>query len=98
MSNGKTPGRSPTMKRFHVHVAVESINDSVAFYSNLFGAKPAVERADYAKWMLDDPRVNFAISSRGHKPGLNHLGFQAEDAGELAQLSERADKASGSKV
>src|SRR5260221_9030496 len=87
-----------TMKRFHVHVAVENLNQSVTFCSNLFGAKPSVERADYAKWMLDDPRVNFAISSRGHKPGINHLGFQAEDAGELAELGARAEVASGSKV
>jgi catechol 2,3-dioxygenase-like lactoylglutathione lyase family enzyme len=86
------------MKRFHVHVAVENLADSVTFYSNLFGAEPSVARADYAKWMLDDPRVNFAISSRGHKPGLNHLGFQADDEQELAQLGERAERASGSKV
>ncbi len=56
------------MKRFHVHVAVENLADSVRFYSDLFGAKPDVERPDYAKWMLGDPCVNFAISSRGHKP------------------------------
>ncbi|MDO8434517.1 MAG: ArsI/CadI family heavy metal resistance metalloenzyme [Candidatus Binatus sp.] len=86
------------MKRFHVHVAVENLGDSIIFYSDLFGAKPAVERADYAKWMLEDPRLNFAISSRGHKPGINHLGFQADDELELAQLGERADHASGSKV
>jgi lactoylglutathione lyase len=84
------------MKRFHVHVAVENLTDSVKFYSDLFGAKPAIERPDYAKWMLADPRVNFAISSRGHKAGINHLGFQAEDTVELAELTERANRASGS--
>jgi catechol 2,3-dioxygenase-like lactoylglutathione lyase family enzyme len=86
------------MKRFHVHVAVENLADSVRFYSDLFGAKPTVERPDYAKWMLEDPRVNFAISSRGHKAGVNHLGFQAEDAEGLAELAERAGHASGAAV
>jgi catechol 2,3-dioxygenase-like lactoylglutathione lyase family enzyme len=84
------------MKRFHVHVAVANLAESIAFYSDLFGAKPGVERPDYAKWMLDDPRVNFAISARGHKAGVNHLGFQADDASELAELGERANRASGS--
>ncbi|MGO9266850.1 MAG: ArsI/CadI family heavy metal resistance metalloenzyme [Candidatus Binataceae bacterium] len=86
------------MKRFHVHVAVENLADSITFYSDLFGAKPTVERPDYAKWLLEDPRVNFAISSRGHKAGVNHLGFQAEDEAELAQLGERANRASGAAV
>jgi lactoylglutathione lyase len=86
------------MKRFHVHVAVEDLNKSVAFYSELFGIKPTVERPDYAKWMIEDPRVNFAISSRGHQPGVNHLGFQAEDSAELAELGARADRASGAAV
>lgn len=86
------------MKRFHVHVAVENLGESVRFYSELFGMKPTVERPDYAKWMIADPRVNFAISSRGHKPGVNHLGFQAEDAAELAELAERANQASGAAV
>jgi catechol 2,3-dioxygenase-like lactoylglutathione lyase family enzyme len=70
------------MKRFHVHVAVENLGESIKFYSDLFGMKPTVERPDYAKSMIVDPRVNFAISSRAHKPGVNHLGFQAEDAGD----------------
>jgi hypothetical protein len=78
------------MKCFHVHVAVANLPDSVRFYTDLFGAKPDVERADYAKWMLADPPVNFGISSRGHKSGVNHLGFQAETATELAELGERA--------
>jgi|HubBroStandDraft_1064217.scaffolds.fasta_scaffold655905_1 catechol 2,3-dioxygenase-like lactoylglutathione lyase family enzyme len=86
------------MKRFHVHVAVENLSDSITFYSDLFGARPVVERPDYAKWMLENPRVNFAISARGHKVGVNHLGFQADDAVELAELGERADRASGSAV
>jgi catechol 2,3-dioxygenase-like lactoylglutathione lyase family enzyme len=87
-----------SMKRFHVHVAVENLDDSIRFYSSLFGMEPAVERPDYAKWLLTDPRVNFAISSRGHKPGVNHLGFQAEDPAELAKLAERANRASGTAV
>ena len=86
------------MKRFHVHVAVENLADSVRFYSDLLGTTPTVERPDYAKWMLQDPRVNFAISSRGHKPGVNHLGFQAEGATELGELAERASHASGAAV
>ena len=86
------------MKRFHVHVAVEDLTRSIAFYSELFGMKPTVERPDYAKWMIDDPRVNFAISSRGHQPRVNHLGFQAEDSAELAELGARADRASGAAV
>jgi catechol 2,3-dioxygenase-like lactoylglutathione lyase family enzyme len=86
------------MKRFHVHVGVEDLNQSIAFYSDLFGMKPTVERPDYAKWMLEDPRVNFAISSRGNKPGVNHLGFQADDPAELAELGARADRASGAAV
>jgi lactoylglutathione lyase len=86
------------MKRFHVHVAVENLAESIEFYSDLFGMKPTVERTDYAKWMLDDTRVNFAISSRGHKWGVNHLGFQAEDAAELAELADRASHAAGAAV
>ncbi len=64
------------MKRLHVHVAVDQIEPSVHFYSALYGAAPSVLKSDYAKWMLDDPRVNFAISSRGRVAGLNHLGIQ----------------------
>jgi catechol 2,3-dioxygenase-like lactoylglutathione lyase family enzyme len=79
-----------TMKRFHVHAHVEDLNASVAFYSRLFGAEPSRVESDYAKWMLDDPRVNFAISTRGGKPGVDHLGIQADDAQELAELKARA--------
>jgi hypothetical protein len=74
------------MKRFHVHVAVNSLDESVQFYSKVFGAEPSVLKADYAKWMLDDPRLNFAISHRGQVPGINHLGFQAEDDVELEAI------------
>lgn len=71
------------MKRFHVHVAVEDLNASLAFYSKLFGTEPAVLKVDYAKWMLDDPRINFAISRRAMEPGVDHLGFQVDSAEEL---------------
>lgn len=74
------------MKRFHVHVAVNDLAESTRFYSAMFGAAPSVEKPDYAKWMLDDPRINFAISSRGGATGINHLGFQAETEAELAEL------------
>jgi hypothetical protein len=74
------------MKRFHVHVAVENLQQNIAFYSSIFGAQPTVEKPDYAKWMLDDPRVNFAISTRGHAFGVNHLGIQAESDDELKAL------------
>jgi catechol-2,3-dioxygenase len=71
------------MKRFHVHVSVDDLAQSTRFYSALFGALPAVEKPDYAKWMLDDPRINFAISKRGHEPGINHLGLQTDSESEL---------------
>jgi len=76
------------MKRFHVHVAVPDLAESVRFYSTLFGAEPAVRKHDYAKWMLDDPRVNFAISQRGAAAGVNHLGVQVESEGELEAVHE----------
>ncbi|MEO8137271.1 MAG: ArsI/CadI family heavy metal resistance metalloenzyme [Betaproteobacteria bacterium] len=74
------------MKRFHVHVAVEDLSKSIAFYSSLFGATPAVEKPDYAKWMLDDPRINFAVSQRGGRAGVDHLGIQVETDEELAAM------------
>ncbi|HET6553094.1 MAG TPA: ArsI/CadI family heavy metal resistance metalloenzyme [Dyella sp.] len=77
------------MKRFHVHVNVEQLDTSIKFYTTLFGAGPSVVKPDYAKWMLDDPRVNFAISQRGRKAGVDHLGLQAEDDAELASIGER---------
>jgi hypothetical protein len=83
------------MKRLHVHVAVENLPQSIGFYSALFAAQPAVVKADYAKWMLDDPRVNFAISMRGRQAGLDHLGIQVENAGELQQVYARLHEAGG---
>jgi catechol 2,3-dioxygenase-like lactoylglutathione lyase family enzyme len=83
------------MKRMHVHVSVADIAKAVSFYSALFEAKPAVIKDDYAKWMLDDPRVNFAISTRGREPGLDHLGIQVESAGELQQVYARLREAGG---
>ena len=83
------------MKRFHVHIAVDDVAASIRFYSNLFGAEPTVLKHDYAKWMLDDPRLNFAISNRGHSVGINHLGLQVDSEPELEALREqlqRADK------
>jgi len=74
------------MKRFHVHLGVPDLDASIDFYSRLFGAEPTVRKDDYAKWMLDDPRVNFAISNRGARNGLNHLGLQADSAAELAEI------------
>ena len=81
------------MKRFHVHIRVDDLNASIAFYERLFSAPPTRVESDYAKWMLDDPRVNFAISTRGGKPGLDHLGFQTDSAEELLQLKDRAQNA-----
>lgn len=81
------------MKRFHVHVSVRDLQESVRFYSGLFGAPPSVEKPDYAKWMLDDPRINFAISRRGHAAGVNHLGFQVESDEDLKELHEQVVKA-----
>ena len=77
-------------KRFHVHLHVDDLAKSIAFYNHLFAAQPARLESDYAKWMLDDPRLNFAISTRGHAAGIDHLGLQTDDAGELAELQARA--------
>jgi hypothetical protein len=81
------------MKRLHVHVSVEDIARSTRFYSTLFAAEPTVIKPDYAKWMLDDPRVNFAISTRGGQAGLDHLGIQAETPGELDEVYGRLRQA-----
>jgi predicted enzyme related to lactoylglutathione lyase len=83
------------MKRMHVHVAVGDLKHSIGFYSALFAAQPTVIKPDYAKWMLDDPRVNFAISTRGRQAGLDHLGIQAEDKDELNEICARLRKAGG---
>lgn len=81
------------MKRFHVHLHVDDLAKSIGFYSKLFASEPARIENDYAKWMLEDPPVNFAISTRGDKPGIDHLGIQTDDAGELAALKARAEAA-----
>ena len=83
------------MKRMHVHVAVADLEQSIGFYSALFAAQPAVIKADYAKWMLDDPRVNFAISTRGKQPGLDHLGIQVESKDELSDVYASLRRAGG---
>lgn len=81
------------MKRMHLHVSVDDIQKSLAFYRQLFGAEPTVSKPDYAKWMLDDPLVNFAISQRGAKAGLDHIGIQVESDVELTEIKERLEKA-----
>lgn len=81
------------MKRLHVHVSVRDLDASVRFYSRLFAADPTVRKSDYAKWMLEDPRVNFAISQRDGRPGVQHLGIQVEERGELAEVYERLRRA-----
>ena len=81
------------MKRFHVHLHVDDLGKSIAFYSKLFAAEPARVEADYAKWMLDDPRLNFAVSTRGAQPGIDHLGIQTDDPEELAALKARVGAA-----
>lgn len=74
------------MKRFHIHVSVDDLAESIRFYSTLFGTRPSRVEADYAKWMLDDPRVNFAISTHRQPMGVNHLGFQVDSADELRAM------------
>ena len=81
------------MKRFHVHAHVTDLTASIAFYNRLFAAEPTRVEADYAKWMLEDPRINFAISTRGGAPGVDHLGFQTDSTEELAELKTRAQAA-----
>jgi predicted enzyme related to lactoylglutathione lyase len=83
------------MKRMHVHVGVEDLHRAIGFYSALFATQPAVVKPDYAKWMLDDPRVNFAISTRGKQPGLDHLGIQVESRDELQEVYGRLREAGG---
>lgn len=79
------------MKRLHVHVSVDNLADSIKFYSTMFAAEPTVVKTDYAKWMLADPRVNFAISRRGAEPGLDHIGIQVESASELSDMQSRLE-------
>ena len=83
------------MKRLHVHVSVKDVPTSIRFYRELFGAEPVVTKPDYAKWMLDDPRVNFAISNRARPTGVDHLGIQVEDRAELAEVYDRLNRAGG---
>lgn len=86
------------MNRFHVHLNVANLDDSIRFYSELFASQPAVRKPDYAKWMLEDPRVNFAISTTGRTPGIDHLGFQVESGEALAAIGQRLDAAGGTVV
>lgn len=81
------------MKRFHIHVGVKDLEKSVQFYSTLFGQKPAKLKEDYAKWMLEDPRINFAISTRVGENGVDHLGIQVDQDSELAEITERLKNA-----
>lgn len=81
------------MKRFHVHIGVKDLNQSINFYSALFGAAPSVLHTDYAKWMMEDPRVNFAISTRSGNAGLDHLGLQTDSDEELVQLAAQLKQA-----
>jgi catechol 2,3-dioxygenase-like lactoylglutathione lyase family enzyme len=79
------------MKRFHIHLAVDNLDQNIQFYSTLFGREPSVRHDDYAKWMLDDPRINFAISNRSAKIGVDHMGIQAENEQELQDIKQRLD-------
>lgn len=81
------------MKRFHIHVGVKDLNNSIQFYSTLFGQKPSKVKEDYAKWMLEDPRINFAISTRSGEEGVDHLGIQVDEGHELTEIAERLKKA-----
>lgn len=84
---------SASMKRFHIHVGVKSLEKSVQFYSTLFGQKPTKLKEDYAKWLLEDPRLNFAISTRSNEEGVDHLGIQVENKNELSEISGRLKNA-----
>src|ERR1700744_2844220 len=93
----ETPRPESTMKRMHLHVSVPDLAESIGFYATLFGAQPTVVKDDYAKWMLDDPRVNFAISQRGVRAGVDHIGIQADTSAELGELAGRL-KAAGAQT
>ncbi len=86
------------MNRFHVHLNVADLDAGIRFYSELFAAEPSVRKSDYAKWMLEDPRLNFAISATGRPPGIDHLGLQVDSAEELAALGQRLQAAGGTVV
>jgi len=81
------------MKRFHVNVTVRDLGQSISFYNTLFGEEPEVVKKDYAKWMLEDPRVNFSIAESAHSSGVNHVGLQADTLDELNEIQERLDLA-----
>jgi catechol 2,3-dioxygenase-like lactoylglutathione lyase family enzyme len=81
------------MMRFHVHISVKDLEESVRFYAAMFGTEPTVRKDDYAKWMVEDPRINFAISARGEAVGINHLGLQVDSQEELAALREQTGRA-----
>src|SRR6476659_5968139 len=100
MRRGGTPGvhlphllKGSTMRRIHVHVHVDDLPKNIAFYSAMFGQQPARSETDYAKWLLDDPPVNFAISERGGHAGVDHLGIQVDSEADLAELKAKAAKA-----
>jgi catechol 2,3-dioxygenase-like lactoylglutathione lyase family enzyme len=95
MRTGCTIQKEESMKRLHVHVGVNNLEKSIEFYSTLFAAEPVVRKNDYAKWMLDDPRVNFAISYRPEAVGVRHLGIQVENSDELAEVYSRLNAADG---
>ena len=86
------------MKRFHLHISVDNLDESIRFYSTLFAAQPTVLQSDYAKWMLEDPRINFAISQRDRKSGINHLGFQVDSAEELVAIRSQLEAADTSLI
>ena len=81
------------MKRFHIHISVADLAKNIQFYSQIFGAEPSVMKEDYAKWALDDPALNFAISTRGNKTGLDHVGIQTDSDEELNRLQQRLETA-----
>lgn len=83
------------MKRFHVNLSVADLSASVGFYTELFGVPPAVEKSDYAKWMLDDPHINFALTTRGEQRGIDHVGLQAQDEAEFADIRAKLARAEG---
>lgn len=81
------------MKRLHINLAVKDLDRSIAFYSHLFASEPTLQKKDYAKWMLEDPKVNFSLTTRGFKTGIDHIGIQVNDELELAEIRERLVKA-----
>lgn len=81
------------MKRFHVNLTVKDIDKSIAFYNELFASQPVIRKDDYAKWMLDDPFVNFSISTKGNIAGVDHIGIEAASDDDLAVIRERLEKA-----